>query len=361
MDYLEEGLYHYKEIPDYMIFQIERDMVIETSDDTAVTSFTLTIEKPLELIDENENKVQEMQELTTVVPEDKEITENVGHVISWEGVVPHGDKVEIKVFYTIKSAHIIWDISVDDSGDLKDIPGELQNKYTQNDWLITDRGTEEPVPNPYNTSVGNEFYRIHPTDPDITALAERLMGTETNVIKIVKTFYDYLDEGNSDDMFSRSEGCAYPDQFQMDQSRQTWSGMPKPARATLEDWVGDCDDQSFLLLSLCRAVGIPARVEAGGLWDSMAGAWGGHGWAQVYIPVNDGEDAWVTIDVVNNLFLDRDPFRFADYQGTGKPGMLENYYTSWIYSTDGGSNVFISEQYMDLNHVAIAGETVVHV
>jgi hypothetical protein len=93
----------------------------------------------------------------------------------------------------------------------------------------------------------------------------------------------------------------------------------------------------------------------------MAGAWGGHGWAQVYIPVKDGEDAWVTIDVVNNLFMDRDPFRFADYQGNGKPGNLENYYTSWIYRTDGGSNVFISEQYLDLNHVAIPGETVVHV
>jgi hypothetical protein len=93
----------------------------------------------------------------------------------------------------------------------------------------------------------------------------------------------------------------------------------------------------------------------------MAGEWGGHGWAEVYIPMKEGNDAWATIDVVNNLFLERDPFRFSDYQGTGTPGVLENYYTSWTYETRGGNSVSITEFYTDVGHTAIASETIVNV
>jgi hypothetical protein len=361
LNYLEEGLYQYKDIPEYMIFNIERDMVIETSPDTEVPRFTLTIEKPFEFYDENDNKIQELQDLETIVPQGKGIAESMGNIqISWEGSVDAGDEVNIKVNYKIKSAHIIWDINTKTSGTLSDIPDSLRIQYSKDDWQVVD-AFDNPRVNPYNMSAGTNFYRINPSDPDINALAHELVGDETNVYKILKIFYDFLDKGDGPSEYSEGSECEYPDQAQMDESRKTWNGMPKPARATLDDWVGDCDDQSFLYISLARAVGIPARVEAGGLWDSMISEWGGHGWAQVYIPRDDGTGLWATIDMVNNQFLERDPFRFTDFIDMGRVGVLEDYYTSWEYETRGGSNVIISEAYTDVGHTAIPSETIVHV
>lgn len=362
LEYLEEGLYHYKQIPDYMIFNINRDMTIENSMTRAnggtVVEFTLTIDKPFEFEDENENVIQELKDITTSFEEDKYITEReTDKQLEWKGFVDPGDEVTITVYYKLKSAHIIWEIGPDDSGTINDIPENLKRQYNHDDWKVKDLATGNDINNPYDPALGDDFYRIHPSDPYIKELAESIKGDETNVYKILKKFYDFLNEGEGSSL--KSEGCAYPDQFQMDESRKAWSGMPKPARATLEDWVGDCDDQSFLLISMLRAVNIPARVEAGGLWDSIAGEWGGHGWAQVYLPVNDGNDAWVIIDIVNDYFLERDPFRFTDYIGNGKPETLENYYISWEYS--GGVSVDIEEEYFDVGHTAIAGDEIVFV
>jgi transglutaminase-like putative cysteine protease len=267
----------------------------------------------------------------------------------------------MSISYKIRSAHLIWSLSSADVGNLNDIPDGLKKQYGQNDWQVMVVGTKDPMVNPYNPSLGTDFYRIHPTDPDIRELAVKLQGNEKNVYRILDNFYEFLDRGDGNTTHSGGEGCAYPDQFQMGQSRQTWGGLPKPARATLDDWVGDCDDQSFLFISMCRAVGIPARVEAGALWDSGVGAWGGHGWAQVYLPIKDGEDAWVNFDIVNNQFMERDPYRFTDYIGSGVPGELEDYYTSWTYRSSGGGNVIIEEAYTDVGHRAIPGEDIVHV
>ncbi|UCH89189.1 MAG: transglutaminase domain-containing protein [Thermoplasmata archaeon] len=357
--YLEEGLYQYKDIPKHMIFNIQRDMIIETSPDTEVREFTLTIEKPLDFLDENNNKVQELLNLTTYLPANKQVSEKIGKVqISWTGSVGFNDKVEITVVYQVKTKHIIWDISTMESGSLSDIPQNLKDQYNHDDWMVLD-SFDNPMINPYNLNANNIMHRINPTDPDINALAHQLAGSETNVYKILAKFYDFLDKGEGNKSFSNGDECSYPDANQMAESRDEWEGNPKPARATLHDWVGDCDDQSFLLISMCRAVGIPARVEAGALWDSILGEWGGHGWAQVYVPLNDGTEVWATVDMVNNQFLERDPFRLTDYIGVGREGMLENYYTSWTYDAR-GPNVYISEDYIDIGHEAIS-DVVIHV
>jgi transglutaminase-like putative cysteine protease len=44
---------------------------------------------------------------------------------------------------------------------------------------------------------------------------------------------------------------------------------------------GDCGLQSTLLITLCRAVGVPARWQSG--WETKPWGWNMHDWAEVYI------------------------------------------------------------------------------
>lgn len=64
------------------------------------------------------------------------------------------------------------------------------------------------------------------------------------------------------------------------------------AVATLENGVGDCNEHAVLLAALCRAAGIPARVEAGLVYQ--AGRFYYHAWNRLFL------GAWITADAVFN-------------------------------------------------------------
>jgi hypothetical protein len=75
--------------------------------------------------------------------------------------------------------------------------------------------------------------------------------------------------------------------------------VPQYPSATFENQLGDCDDQSILLITICRSLGIPAYLQVGiyinpnindkdtsweGHLDNEADGVGWHGWAMIYIP-----------------------------------------------------------------------------
>lgn len=56
---------------------------------------------------------------------------------------------------------------------------------------------------------------------------------------------------------------------------------------------GDCGPQSWLMIALCRAAGIPARITGGVLYsEALGGSFGQHYWVRVWM----GKDGWVPID-----------------------------------------------------------------
>ena len=72
------------------------------------------------------------------------------------------------------------------------------------------------------------------------------------------------------------------------------------ARACLGTRQGDCGPQTRLVMAMCRALGIPARM-VGGLMYS-GGRFGQHYWAEVYL----GEAGWVPLDATAGEFADLD-------------------------------------------------------
>ncbi len=195
-----------------------------------------------------------------------------------------------------------WDIEEEESGTLSDIPQDYKNAYLDDEWVVEKGGEaidedNDGVP---------DLYRYHPTDPTIRSIARSITKDEDTVLGMVKEIYQWIK-----DHFN------YTTPSQRINDEREYGSYPKYPLGCLRDWYGDCDDQSLLMASLCRAVGIPAWLEIGYLYDPVEGTWGGHGWFNVYIPLKGGDYVIAPIDPVNSEFLFRDPYRITDWIDTG--------------------------------------------
>jgi transglutaminase-like putative cysteine protease len=72
------------------------------------------------------------------------------------------------------------------------------------------------------------------------------------------------------------------------------NGYPQTASNTMEIRTGDCDDLSFLYISLCRAINIPARFVRGYLIDENTAV--AHAWVEVFVGGSYGDNGWIPIE-----------------------------------------------------------------
>lgn len=210
---------------------------------------------------------------------------------------------QYKALYNLHLHTFEWDMDEEDSGTVEDIP-EKYDVFLGDDWPVLSNGKIVDA----NNDDLPDHYRYNPGDPRIDAIAHQLTDGEPTVLGKVKAIYDWmLDNFN------------YTSSEQRQRDNQIYGDMPKWATGCLADWYGDCDDQSLLMASLCRAVNIPAWLEIGYLYDQVTDEWGGHGWFNVIIPQTDpGLDPIIApIDPVNSEFLFRDPFRITDWIDNG--------------------------------------------
>jgi transglutaminase-like putative cysteine protease len=177
--------------------------------------------------------------------------------------IPPGGKITYTVTYNIESsAETVPALTLTGAGRMTDIPSNLVSQYT---------------------STTETFWA---DDPAIAALAQSLTANQTTVLgkvtRLVKWFNENID-------YSNNEVPLYPNQ-------------------TLQQKSGDCDDQSILLISMLRSLGIPSYLEIGVFFNSgISGddtVWDGHlaisekglawhGWAMVYVP----PWGWIPVDL----------------------------------------------------------------
>jgi len=72
----------------------------------------------------------------------------------------------------------------------------------------------------------------------------------------------------------------------------------QPAGTTYRLKTGDCDDLSFLYISLCRSLGIPVRFIKGCLVEETDGVASAvaHAWAEVFVGGNIGNKGWIPVE-----------------------------------------------------------------
>jgi hypothetical protein len=91
----------------------------------------------------------------------------------------------------------------------------------------------------------------------------------------------------------------------------------------LENGAGDCSEYSYFFVALCRAIGIPARIQAGfAFHHSSETLENGHMWAEYYLE-NYG---WIPVDVTWRLFDVVDDKHFSSIQSVPEPIPYANYF-----------------------------------
>ena len=123
---------------------------------------------------------------------------------------------------------------------------------------------------------------IDPNNPQIAGIARQVQNAErtNNTFLLAKALFVWLKTNLHYQLHPESEGV-------------------QPAAVTLQRKNGDCDDLSFLYVSLCRSLGIPARFVRGYLLtlsqNETANATA-HAWSEVYVGGSLGNQGWVPVE-----------------------------------------------------------------
>jgi hypothetical protein len=133
-------------------------------------------------------------------------------------------------------------------GSLRDIPKEIREKYLVDDTK----------------------YSI--SDPFIQKSAAEAIGDEKNPYWMTRKIYEYI----------------------MDKMRYELSGGWNIAPTVLKRGTGSCSEYSFVFISLCRAVGLPARYQGSVAirGDDASTDDVFHRWCEVYLP----KYGWIPVD-----------------------------------------------------------------
>ena len=257
------------------------------------------------------------------------------------GISGLDDRKILIIHYTLHTYTLVWDM--DTSGSPSMIPSDIRNTYTGDEWELLANDTSLDTAD--RDGDGRPDVMMQPSAPEISSLAHNLTDDKPDVYSKAKAIYDYM-----------HANFRYSTDSEMEYVQQQYGGLPKHALATLRDGWGDCDEQSMLFISLLRAVDIPARIEMGMLYDQSMDTWGGHAWAQLYIPDQQGGGGWYNVDIVNSEFLMRDCNRMTTWVDDGNGRHLSDYYH--IYR--GSGSIEFEERDTSVSYSS-SGEVHVHV
>jgi hypothetical protein len=222
-----------------------------------------------------DNQWQKIKISASTPPLGVQYSDEDGNKLAETGIpfaLPAGAKQSYKVTYEIETSEKPKPkLEMATAGKLPDIPSNLIFQYTGSTKTFMANNTE------------------------IAKLAKSLTDSEPTVLGkltlLINWFYSNI-------MYDNAENPRFPDE-------------------TLKIKKGDCDDQSILLISMLRSLGIPAYMEIGvyinsgitgqdssweGHLDISQKGIGWHGWAIVYVPPY----GWIPVDLT--LVKDKDPF-----------------------------------------------------
>ncbi len=195
----------------------------------------------------------------------------------WSDIeIDREQKFTIEINYHILSFNIRYLINSSLIADYNE-SSDLYKKYTQPEELIE----------------SDNF--------NITLTTQTLIGSETNAQEKVIRIHDLVIRHLQYEVQDEERGAQW----------------------ALENGRGDCSEYSYLFVALCRAAGIPARVQAGFAFPpNNETIHDGHMWAEYYLE-NYG---WVPVDATWGLFNAMDYSHFGSIQSMPEVIPYSNYF-----------------------------------
>ncbi len=165
----------------------------------------------------------------------------------------------------------------------------IRSSILQNPIIIDDLTGE-------NALTIDEIHLLH---PEITATYCHSLGNETQTIidpknPLISTLAQSLNKNNgeSNAFILGKQLFSWLKNHTSYEKHQTY--QPQPALTTYETGVGDCDDLTYLYLSLCKAVGIPSRYIKGYLISNNTAV--PHVWAELFVGPKVSETGWIPVE-----------------------------------------------------------------
>jgi len=145
---------------------------------------------------------------------------------------------------------------------------------------------------------------IESDNPYIVEAAKKAVGNETDPHKQVLMISKFV-----------TDSLRY--ELQTEERGALWA---------LQHGVGDCSEYSYLFVALCRALGIPSRIQAGFAFHELGETTEyGHMWAEYHLK-NYG---WVPVDLTWGLVDRLDNLHFTSMQSPPVFSPYDNYYIEY--------------------------------
>lgn len=131
------------------------------------------------------------------------------------------------------------------------------------------------------TQSNNTVVFIDPFDSEIKSISSEVLKNSNteNAFKIAKNLFIWLKQNTKYERHTASEDA-------------------QTCTQTLNSLKGDCDDLSFLYISLLRSAGIPARFIRGFLinYNNGLASLEPHAWVEVFVGGGIGKNGWIPVE-----------------------------------------------------------------
>lgn len=142
---------------------------------------------------------------------------------------------------------------------------------------------------------------IQSNNPEIVRTAQAIVGNEENPHRKALLIYNFVIKHLRYEVQNEEKGALW----------------------ALENRKGDCSEYSYLFVALCRAVGIPARVQAGFAFHYVNEVIeDGHMWAEYYL---EGY-GWIPVDAAWKMFGQIDYRHLSSIQSVPEAMPYANFY-----------------------------------
>lgn len=211
----------------------------------------------------------------------------------WKWNVKDSDYIVLE--YRGTSYGAIW--NQHSTAGIEDIPKEYMDKYMSKKYLYTG---------------GEKKYVVTPNSTEIIYVSQNITSKYKSVVEKLRAIHEYITQN-----------------IRYERSR----GEIKSALEVLKEGYGDCDEISFLYVSMARAVGIPAWLVYGIIYDDRE--WSYHAWVRSYVPGLGKIDCDATADLGRKRlvgFMTKSPYCLEIWEDDGKSEDLTHMYKFITYT-----------------------------